>query len=309
MIRRNNIALLTPLLLLLLSDIALGIRANPDYETTISVIDMQGNPIQGAHVSVTLSGAAQGNTYYTGANGKVVLSLPEGWYMIQAYPGASLYGVPYQTIENHAFVLIPPVTSIELQLPIYDVTLRFVMPNRLPVVGASVVIGGVSVGVTDAGGAVSVRSIPATEFEISATLFGYSIHATDRLTVSHSGAYQVYISDMAQLRVTVSEDGEHGVEGAAVVIKAGSTTIFSGDTDSQGTVQLYAPFGSYDIEVLWKGTEWSKSVSLAADTDVKITVGQSLWSLLMWGVPFAALVAIVAIVLLRRRKLPPPPPS
>jgi hypothetical protein len=247
--------------------------------------------------------------------------LAEGGYTITAACPVRLYGKPASEITASAIVFLPSSSLlVELFLPIYDVTVKLIMPNGSPVVGADIAVGGVALGKTDAEGNVLAASIPFGDFSVAASWFGLDISPTSPLSVTGSGTFTMTASKIARIQVQVVGALNQGLAQANVIVRIGATTVFTGATGDDGALSLELPYGTYYITALYQGIEATKTVSLIGDTTEKMETGifivllgqpLTLVGFAFWAVIVLVLLLAVGFLVLRRRRkvsLPPPPP-
>jgi len=256
----------------------------------------------------------------TSAAGEVTLNLvPAGKYQIVATSPVALYSKPASqiTASVEARVIDGP-TTILVPLPIFDATVTLVTPSGKPIVGADITVGGVALGKTDAAGNALATSIPSGSYTVTSSWFGQDISPTVPLTVTLSRTYLLTASKIALVQIQVVGAQNQGLPQAAVSIKTGTTTVFTGMTNNDGVVAIELPFGTYDVKASHKGVEATKTISVTGDTVEKITTGVFI-ELFGQGLTFAGfalwVIAVLVVVLIlviagqeyniyRRKRLP-----
>jgi len=294
------------------------------YDLKLKVVDQSPSARAIASAPVTITAPDPSPDWVmaktTSAAGEVTLNLvPAGKYQIVATSAGALYGkaasqitasVEGRVIDGPATILVP--------LPIFDATVTLVTPSGKPIVGAGITVGGTALGMTDAAGNALAASIPSGSYTVAAIWYGQDISPTVPLTVTLSRTYLLTASKIALVQIQVVGAQNQGLPQAAVSIKTGATTVFTGMTNNDGVVAIELPFGTYDVKASHKGVEATKTISVTADTVEKITTGVFV-ELFGQGLTFAGfalwVIAILVVVLIlviagqeyniyRRKRLP-----
>lgn len=321
-------SLVMSLILLSLGGLPLARPSNQplaQYWVTIIVLDQspQIRAVSSAPVTITRTDVTPNTIIYktTAANGEVAELLDEGTYEIGARSPVALYGKAAQSITNSTLVHVPLSSgSVEVRLPICDARIRLLSPSGSPLPNADVVVGGVHVGMTGSDGSVMALSIPKGSFNVAVSLYGQDISPTAPLTVTASTTFTMTAGNMARLQIQIVSALNQGLAQTNVMVRIGTTTVFTGATDDDGALSLELPYGTYSITASYGGVEATKTVSLTGDTTEKIEtgvfivlLGQSLTlaGFALWAAVILVLLLGVGFFALRRRRkvpLPPPPP-
>jgi len=270
-------------------------------------------------VNVTLEVSGGGLEPYKSAEPeslKVFSLLPAGMYLISA-SASTPYGV---VRTERSVVMIGGPLVFEISLPLYDVVLKLITRTGRPIVGATVIVGTVDVGSTDADGTVLVTQIPSGNFSVSARWLGRDISPTEPLHISTSNTYSLTASRIAFVQIQAIGVSNQGLSGAHLTITPSDTAspLFSGMTDADGMVSLELPYGDYDVKASFKGTEARRTITVLGDTLEKIKLdvfielfGKSMTfvDFMIWLIAFVALILLLLIAaqeynIYRRRKLP-----
>jgi len=294
------------------------------YDLKLKVIDQSpsARAIVSAPVTITMPDASPAwvMSKTTTAAGEVTLNLvPAGKYQIVAISPVALFGKPASqiTASVEARVIDAPAT-INVPLPIFDATVTLVTPSGKPIVGATLTVGGVALGMTDAAGNVLAASIPSGSYTVTSAWYGQDISPTVPLTVTLSRTYLLTASKIALVQIQVVGAQNQGLPQAAVTIKIGTTTVFTGMTNNDGVAALELPYGTYSVTASHKGVEATATIAVTGDTVQKITTGVFV-ELFGQGLTFAGfalwVIAILIVVLIlviaaqeyniyRRKRLP-----
>jgi len=248
------------------------------YDLKLKVVDQSpsARAITSAPVTITMPDASPAWVMHqtTSAAGEVTLNLvPAGKYQIVATSPVALYGKPASqiTASVEGRVTDAPATIL-VPLPIFDATVTLVTPSGKPIVGADVTVGGVALGRTDAAGNALAASIPSGSYTVAAIWYGQDISPTVPLTVTLSRTYLLTASKIALVQIQVVGAQNQGLPQAAVSIKIGTTTVFTGMTNNDGVVAIELPYGTYEVKVSYKGVEKSKTISVTGETMEKIVM-------------------------------------
>jgi len=294
------------------------------YDLKLKVLDQSpsARAIVSAPVTITMPDASPAwvMSKTTTAAGEVTLNLvPAGKYQIVATSPVALFGKPASQIvaSVEARVIDAPAT-INVPLPIFDATVTLVTPSGKPIVGATLTVGGVALGMTDAAGNVLAASIPSGSYTVTSAWYGQDISPTVPLTVTLSRTYLLTASKIALVQIQVVGAQNQGLPQAAVTIKIGTTTVFTGMTNNDGVAALELPYGTYSVTASHKGVEATATIAVTGDTVQKITTGVFI-ELFGQGLTFAGfalwVIAILIVVLIlviaaqeyniyRRKRLP-----
>jgi hypothetical protein len=171
---------------------------------------------------------------------------------------------------------------------------------------------------TDAAGNVLAASIPSGSYTVTSAWYGQDISPTVPLTVTLSRTYLLTASKIALVQIQVVGAQNQGLPQAAVTIKIGTTTVFTGMTNNDGVAAMELPFGTYSVTASHKGVEATATIAVTGDTVQKITTGVFV-ELFGQGLTFAGfalwVIAILIVVLIlviaaqeyniyRRKRLP-----
>jgi len=265
----------------------------------------------------------------TDASGEVSLTLvPAITYNIEVeMPAAKLkYGYT-PTPRILATVTAKPTeeaTVISIPMPLFDAVITLVTPSGRPIVGAEVRLGGINLNKTDSGGNVLAPSVPGGRFTLSATWYGLDISPTvPSLAVAMSRTYMVTAGKIALVQIQVVGAQNQGLPQAAVTVKTGTTTVFTGMTNNDGVAAMELPYGTYDISVSHKGVEVKPpdpqaTIQVTGDMVHKITtgvfielfgqgltfVGFALWVISILIVVLILVIAAQEYNIYRRKRLP-----
>ncbi|MGC9014512.1 MAG: SpaA isopeptide-forming pilin-related protein, partial [Thermoproteota archaeon] len=279
------------------------------YDLGIKVADQSpaARPLSGVTVKLTAPyGTETATTTETGET--TFALLPAGTYVVEV-SAPSKFGAVTAKQE----VKLADTTTVLVPVPLYDITLKVVSPRGTPLVAADVKVGGVSVGTTDATGAVAISQIPAGSYPVSITWLGTDVSPTAPLSVALSQAYLVTASKIATVTVQVLGAQNQGLAGATVTIGP-----ITGITTGDGTFVTEIPFGTYTVTASYKGVSASQSATISGDTTVTLRTGtfielfgQSLTfaSFVLWIIAVIIIVLILVIAaqeynIYRRKKLP-----
>jgi hypothetical protein len=249
------------------------------YDLKLTVLDQSpsAKTIASTPVVITAPDASPAWVMHatTSAAGEVMLTLvPAGKYQVVATSPNALYGKPAsQIIASAEATVIDAATTISVLLPVFDVNVILVTPSGKPMVDANVTIGGVVIGKTDTLGEVLAASIASGSYTVTANWYGLDISPTVPLTVTLSRAYLLTAGRMALVQILVVGAQGEGLPGAAVTIKTGTTTVFTGMANNDGVVAVELPYGTYGVMASYKGVEASVTLSVTSDTSQSITVG------------------------------------
>jgi len=294
------------------------------YDLKLKVVDQSpsARAIVSAPVTITMPDASPIWVMHqtTTAAGEVTLNLvPAGKYQVVATSPVALFGKPASqiTASVEARVIDTPATVI-VPLPIFDATVTLVTPSGKPIVGATITVGGVALGTTDAAGNALAASIPSGSYTVTSSWYGQDISPTVPLTVTLSRTYLLTASKIALVQIQVVGAQNQGLPQAAVTIKIGTTTVFTGMTNNDGVAALELPYGTYSVTASHKGVEATATIAVTGDTVQKITTGVFV-ELFGQGLTFAGfalwVIAILIVVLIlviaaqeyniyRRKRLP-----
>jgi len=294
------------------------------YDLKLKVLDQSpsARAIVSAPVTITMPDASPAWVMHqtTTAAGEVTLNLvPAGKYQVVATSPVALFGKPASQIAAsvEGRVIDAPATII-VPLPIFDATVTLVTPSGKPIVGATLTVGGVALGMTDAAGNVLAASIPSGSYTVTSSWFGQDISPTVPLTVTLSRTYLLTASKIALVQIQVVGAQNQGLPQAAVTIKIGTTTVFTGMTNNDGVAAMELPYGTYSVTASHKGVEATATIAVTGDTVQKITTGVFV-ELFGQGLTFAGfalwVIAILIVVLIlviaaqeyniyRRKRLP-----
>jgi hypothetical protein len=294
------------------------------YDLKLKVLDQSpsARAIVSAPVTITMPDASPAWVMHqtTTAAGEVTLNLvPAGKYQVVATSPVALFGKPASQIAASVEGrVIDAPTTILVPLPIFDATVTLVTPSGKPIVGATLTVGGVALGMTDAAGNVLAASIPSGSYTVTSAWYGQDISPTVPLTVTLSRTYLLTASKIALVQIQVVGAQNQGLPQAAVTIKIGTTTVFTGMTNNDGVAALELPYGTYSVTASHKGVEATATIAVTGDTVQKITTGVFV-ELFGQGLTFAGfalwVIAILIVVLIlviaaqeyniyRRKRLP-----
>ncbi|MGB9760748.1 MAG: hypothetical protein ACPLW7_06855, partial [Minisyncoccia bacterium] len=187
------------------------------YSLMLKVIDQSPatRPLESAEISLTAPFATYSGKTSSDGTWALDKPLPLGSYNVTVS-----YSTKFGVVSTRTKVSIgePGTASATIQLPIYDIVVKVVSPRGTPLVHAGVKVGGVSVGTTDATGAVAISQIPAGSYPVSITWLGTDVSPTAPLSVALSQAYLVTASKIATVTVQVLGAQNQGLAGATVTI-------------------------------------------------------------------------------------------
>ncbi|MGQ9478811.1 MAG: MSCRAMM family protein [Thermoproteota archaeon] len=207
----------------------------------------------------------------------------------------------------------------EVTMPVYDVTLRIVTRRGTPVIGASVTVGGHSVGVTSAEGEITLTQVPKGDYGVKAKWKDIDLGSIEGLSVSATVTRTLTAYDVYLLTVRVRGAQGQALEGATVSIKRGDAEILTKLTDKDGKAEVELPKETYTVVSTYSSLPpVSKSVTLTKDDIVELSLdvfielfglSMTLAQFLLFIVMIIIIVLVLAIVIheyhiYRRKRLP-----
>jgi hypothetical protein len=202
-------------------------------DVSFSVVDRQGRPLSGAHVSISPKLMRGEDMYLTPDTVFTLLRIPDGRVYEFMVEWASGFGTIAKTVVRDTPAGLQARGSITL--PVDDVSIKVVDLEGRPVAGATIKFAGRDVGSTDSQGVIIVGQVPLdNDYPITVTKDGAEIGSYFvRFTASRTSAtIQAGIYD-----ITVLVKGTAGqpIQGALVELVKGGTAIARVATDASGT--------------------------------------------------------------------------
>jgi hypothetical protein len=278
-------------------------------------------PIAGA--ILTISGIPE--TFVTGADGSIELLLVPAGSMDIVARWKSAYNPEPVTIATSSIIL-DRTLDMTIVATVYDAELQLVSPSGKPIVNAEVWLAGVSLGMTGADGKVLAMQVPSW---YSSTHRPYPVTATwldedvgpGEVDITATRTYVLMAKNIASLTVQVVDAQGQGLNAAQVEIKTfKGIMVFSGVSDEQGFVSIEVPYGTYDVDVDYKGFTNAASATvgspigtiMSVPTNVFIEVlgmAMSFATFTLWLVAMIIVILVMAIAMheyhiYRRKRLP-----
>ncbi|MCX8142016.1 MAG: hypothetical protein N3F04_04500 [Candidatus Nezhaarchaeota archaeon] len=247
--------------------------------------------------------------HWTDATGSVMLTqAPIGQYRVEStWKGIKIYD-SLMWIESSA-----PMT---LRTAVYSVDLSFLTPRGTPLNGATVLLrypdGTEATVILDSEGKASLPLVPADAVRnvltvLKVTWLDSAITLKDsRATIRASGPVTFYAANVHALLITVVGALGQPLDGATVVILRDNKTVATIVAEG-GIAKVELPKANYTVQALYLGKKGEASVSLVADTTVKvpldvfIVIGNVAFStseVILWTViAIVVIIALAAIII------------
>jgi len=268
--------------------------------------DAENRPLENVHVVFDKWGIEE----YTDRSGSLRLEkMPKISYMITAeWP--SKYG-------SKALTKVFVKGDSTITMPVYDVTLQLLTPKGNPVINANIWLENVYLGVTDREGEILATQVPAGSYRVSAKWLNSNL-ILQRLDVTTSGEVILTPSNVHSLTIMVRGAMGQALEGASVAIWKDGAELLRKVTDKSGNVEIELPDGEYVIEASFDQFQKKTTVTLTADSFVRVEldvftkilgVSMTLSQTLLLIVATIIMIILLAIVIheyhiYRRKKLP-----
>jgi gliding motility-associated-like protein len=230
-------------------------ETEPTYTITITVVDENGDPIEGATVTIN------GVTYTTDENGQVTVTLPDGTYN---------YTVVADGYHNNGGTITVDGEDVDETITMitetHTITITVLDENGDPIEGAIVTIDGEEY-VTDENGQVTIE-LPDGEYDYTVTANGYE-DFTGTITVDGENVDETItmITETHTITITVVDENGDPIEGAIVTIDGEDYT-----TDENGQVTVTLPDGTYNYTVVAEGYHNNGGTITVDGEDVEVTV-------------------------------------
>jgi len=268
--------------------------------------DSEGRPLENVHMVLDEWGIEG----YTDKSGSLRLEkMPGISYRITA-EWVSKYG-------SRAFTKAFVKGDSVITMPVYDVTLQLLTPKTSPVTNANIWLENIYLGVTNGEGKILVTQVPAGSYRVSAKWLGSSL-ILQKMNVTTSGEIVLTPSNVHSLTIMVRGAMGQALEGAGVTVWRDGAELLRRITDKSGNVEIELPDGEYVIEVSFDQFQKKTTVTLTADSFIRVDldvftkmlgVSMTLSQTLLLIVATIIMIILLAIVIheyhiYRRKKLP-----
>lgn len=292
-------------------------------DQTLAILDQSSHrrPIAGA--ILTISGIP--GTLTTGADGAVELQLLPSGSMEIVVKWKSAYNREPVTIATSSIVL-DRTLGLSIISTVYDAELQLVSPSGKPIVNAEMRLAGVSLGVTGADGRALAAQVPSWytpthhPYPVMATWLGEDV-SPGEVDITSTRTYVLTARNVSTITVHVVGAQGQGLNAAQVEIKTSRGIMaFYGASDEQGFVSIEVPYGTYDINVDYRGFTTTASATVGTPsgtmqivpTNVFIEVmgmAMSFATFVLWFIVMFIVILVMAIAMheyhiYRRKRLP-----